>query len=249
MSIKDKFVGKKALQPFFEKLYRLSLTGMNYGRGAYVELSGELFVMDYVKKNVKNPVVFDVGANDGQYLEYILKYFPDAEIHSFEPSSACFKGLQKYKKQNVHLHNLALSSENHEMTLNFDHEGAPTASVYTHDQEVTIHKSGKTETIHAVTLDSFCESNGIDKIDFLKIDVEGHELDVLKGAEKMLPKIKYIQFEFGPCSVAAKTFLHDFYKLLKDFEIYRILNDGIRKMDYDIMKEVFVTSNYLAILK
>ena len=62
------------------------------------------------------------------------------------------------------------------------------------------------------TLDLFCEREAIPNIDFLKIDTEGNELDVLEGAKKLLSggKIKIIQFEFGECDVFSQSFFERF---------------------------------------
>lgn len=252
MGLKDSLVGKKRFQPFFERLYRISLRGMNYGLGGMIESSGELFIIDYVKQHTNNHVIFDVGANKGQYLESLLNAFgSSATIHSFEPGAGCFIDLQKYRRENVHLHQLALSSSRGSLTLKFDQAGSVFASVYDQDEAVIQKALTRTETIDTITLDEFCAENDINHIDFLKIDVEGHELDVLKGAEGMINrgKVKYIQFEFGPSSIAAKVYMRDFFKILSGYDIYRVLSDGIYKIEYDMMKEIFLTSNYFAIRK
>ena len=53
------------------------------------------------------------------------------------------------------------------------------------------------------------------EIDIMKLDVEGHELDVLEGSRKTINSIKLIQFEFGGCNIDSKTFFQDFYYFLK----------------------------------
>lgn len=248
--IKQFLVGKKGLQPFFERLYRISLRGMNYGLGGMVESSGELFIINYVKSQTHYPVIFDVGANRGQYLESLIRAFGNkADIYSFEPSSACFKELERYRAKGVFPQQLALSDQPVELTLHFDAEGSVFASVHDQDETVIQKNLSRHETIKATTIDDFCRENKISQIDFLKIDVEGHELNVLKGAARMIPKIRFIQFEFGPSSMAANTYLRDFFKALPDFDIYRVLNNGIQKIEYDAMKEIFLTSNYFAVNK
>jgi FkbM family methyltransferase len=252
MGFKESLVGKKQLQPFFERLYRISLRGMNYGLGGMVESSGEMFAINYVKQNTGYPVIFDVGANRGQYLQGLISVFGSkADIYSFEPSSSGFTELQQYKSKSVHPYQLALSDQPGELTLNFDNEGSVFASVHNQDEAVIQKSLTKHEVITATTIDDFCRENNIHTIEFLKIDVEGHELSVLKGASNLLKegRIKYIQFEFGPSSMAARTYMRDFYKILPNYDIYRILNDGLQPMKYDVMKEIFLTSNYFAILR
>ena len=103
------------------------------------------------------------------------------------------------------------------------------------------------------SLDNFCAQHDINFIDFLKLDVEGNELKVLQGAEKMVTgkKIKYIQFEFGGTDIDARIYFKDFYTLLSpNYKLYRILKNGIRSINkYKETEEIFTTTNFLAILK
>jgi hypothetical protein len=110
-----------------------------------------------------------------------------------------------------------------------------------------------TEEISVAAIDAFCVSQSIDRIDFLKLDVEGHELSVLHGARDMLNKgsISMIQFEFGPANIYSRTFFYDFWALLSGaFEIFRIVPAGISPINYyGEHLEIFLTTNYLAVRK
>ena len=103
------------------------------------------------------------------------------------------------------------------------------------------------------TLDGFCAEHDIQEIGYLKIDVEGHELSVLRGAQGMLSKkrVRFVQFEFGEANIDSRTFMRDFFELLgADFEFYRIVSDGLYKVStYHSNLEVFATINYLAVRK
>jgi hypothetical protein len=107
------------------------------------------------------------------------------------------------------------------------------------------------ETVKINTLDQFCVENKIQHVNLLKLDVEGHELNVLRGAANMLSKgaIDFIQFEFSAANIDSRTFFKDFYTLLKDdYQLYRILQDGIWPIqNYSESLEVFKrATNYLA---
>jgi hypothetical protein len=106
------------------------------------------------------------------------------------------------------------------------------------------------ELIKLDTIDNYCTQKNIAHIDFLKIDVEGFELNVLKGAKKMLENnaIEFIQFEFGECMIDAKVFFRDFWYLLHEkFELYIILPNGLNHIkQYHEGLEVFHCSNILA---
>jgi hypothetical protein len=86
---------------------------------------------------------------------------------------------------------------------------------------------------------------------FLKIDVEGAEMDVLAGANQLIKnkKIKFLQFEYGPNCIISKVFLKDFFLLLENYTIYRILKNGLRPLVYNEILEIPLTSNYVAELK
>ncbi|UII29470.1 FkbM family methyltransferase [Fulvivirga maritima] len=149
----------------------------------------------------------------------------------------------------VHLQNLGLGANKERRKLYFDTEGSGWASVFERMDTGFNQKLDKSEEITLTSLDDFCYENDIRQIDFLKADVEGFELEVFHGSKNMLPYIYFIQFEFSFANYNSKTYLKDFFELLADFDIYRVINDGISKIDYDPRYEILLTSNYLAVNK
>jgi FkbM family methyltransferase len=137
-------------------------------------------------------VVFDVGAHLGQTAVAFLKNNPAALIHCFEPAPANYTHLQKvlFEWKNTALWKLALSSRAGTALLHLK-EASSTHSL------VNSNGSKEAEEVEVQTLDAFCNLHDIDKIHFLKIDTEGADLEVLKGAEEMLGqnKIDFIQVE------------------------------------------------------
>ena len=104
--------------------------------------------------------------------------------------------------------------------------------------------------VNQVKLDSFCEQQMIDEVDFLKIDVEGGELEVLRGASNLLEekKIKVIQFEFNAMNVLSRSFLKDFYNILGGYAIFRLLPDGLVALGaWNPANEIFRYQNLVAI--
>ena len=81
----------------------------------------------------------------------------------------------------------------------------------------------------------------ISKIDFLKIDVEGNELSVLKGAKSLLSQgaIDFIQIEFGHGARAARIYLHDIVNFIKEYEytIFVIKPTGLMPLDFSPFTE------------
>uniref|UniRef100_A0A832M253 FkbM family methyltransferase n=1 Tax=Oscillatoriales cyanobacterium SpSt-402 TaxID=2282168 RepID=A0A832M253_9CYAN len=142
-------------------------------------------------------LVVDVGANIGQTICEVLKYFPKSHIYCFEPVPSTFQRLSEQidSYPNVFPFNLALGDQLSTCAMT----AKPCAEQNTLVFDVEMAKHTDTEMIDVKidTLDRFCVNNGIDKIDLLKVDTEGYELKVLKGAEQLLSSkcIDYILIE------------------------------------------------------
>lgn len=221
--------------------------------------SGELFFAENnLKPNLpEDPVVFDVGANEGRYAEFILSIFPKAKLHCFEPHPKTFKRLEKKygDSENVQLYNVALGEEAGDAILyeRADHpEGSEMASL--HKKVITdFHRTESVEIETKIeTVDDIVSREKINKIDFLKIDVEGHELGVIQGAKDIIKRneLKVIQFEFNHPNIESRVFMRDFRDVLKGYEFYRLLENGmIHVLDHVIFQEIFGYQNIVVIKK
>jgi FkbM family methyltransferase len=222
-------------------------------------VSGEQFLVTRVlKKNlggVARPVIFDVGANVGKYSMLLAKTFPQAQIYAFEPNENTFKQLAANVGNAVKCVNIGMGSEEkiEKIYTYSDNLASSHASIY---EEVfhTFHKRDDVVEIEfqLTTLDLFCEKKKVTGIDFLKIDTEGNELNVLKGARETLSerKVKIIQFEFGECDVFSRVFLQDFYAMLPDYNIYRLDSERLIPLfEYASTNEIFRYQNFIAVRK
>lgn len=84
----------------------------------------------------------------------------------------------------------------------------------------------------------------------IKLDVEGHELDVLSGGKEILGKVEVVQFEFGGCNIDTKTYFQDFWYFFQalDFALFRVTPFGVRLIEnYSEEDEYFRTTNFLAV--
>ena len=244
---------------FNKLLYQLSLRGLGFFNYQSMTISGETwFIKKYVLPSaVKKTkyIVFDVGANKGEYSK-LISTLPNVEIHAFEPHPATFKVLQENLAmiKNIKFYNLAISDVVGRLKL-FDYKNMNGSTHASLSSEIfsTIHDSSFTShEIDVVTLDSIIESDELDSIDFLKIDVEGYELSVLKGAIKALNNkaIPLIQFEFTQLNSTTRVFFKDFYDLLADkYKIYRLLPNGLIEIKYynPMEQEIFGYQNFVAI--
>lgn len=257
IGIENRMIGKMRWQRMFEMLHRIGIRGMNYYRGHTVGSSGEVWTMHYVFKQIRakgnaRPMVFDVGANTGQYLDVMLKECGEEfDCHSFEPAEATFLQLKAHfeSKPFIQTVQIGMGKENGNINLFSNHDLSTIASaypIYNINDQTALERA---ERIEVRTVDSYCAENGIEEIGFLKIDVEGAELDVLIGAKDMLAKgkIQYLQFEFGPNNMSSHTYMKDFFKALKGYQLYRIMQDGIRLIPaYNEEIEIPLVSNFLA---
>lgn len=93
------------------------------------------------------------------------------------------------------------------------------------------------------TLDAYCELNNINNIEFLKIDTDGYDIDVLKGATKMIKKTKYIQVEYDMFWGIMNQSINELMELLKGFKLYKITSFGLIPKDNIANDHIY--SNYL----
>lgn len=143
---------------------------------------------------------FDVGANIGQSVIRIRNNFPSVDIFCFEPVSKVFDVLRvNTAYQNVRCHQIALGSQNAEMEIFVDSQNRGSDMNSLKNPNRIEHSDLIREKITIQTLDDFCQLNSINKIDYLKIDTEGYDLEVLKGGCKSIENqiISFIEVEVG----------------------------------------------------
>lgn len=146
--------------------------------------------------------------------------------------------------------NIGFGKDKGILKLYYDEVASGLASLTKRDLSLLNKDFEKSEDVEIDIIDDFCKNNNIKQIDLLKIDVEGHELDVLEGASNMLNKTNIIMFEFGGCNIDTKTYFRDFYKFFTDrkMQIYRITPSGyLHKLErYKESYEQFRTTNFIA---
>jgi len=251
--------GNKIVQNRIVKKIRKLQNLIGVGSGGSVETSGEKSILVRLKSlNQDSYSIFDVGANKGDFTKLILDFFENecAKVHSFEPAKAVFKLLSNnIKSDKVILNNKGLGKDGGTFPFYTDTPGSGIASLTKRKMDCYGVDFKYSEDVIIETLDEYCSSNNIKEIDLLKLDVEGHELDVLEGSKEMMAQksIKMISFEFGGCNIDTRTFLRDFYYLLKNcgFLLYRITPSGyfFPIGNYSEKLEYFRTTNFIGIRK
>jgi FkbM family methyltransferase len=232
---------------------------LGIGAGSEVGTSGESALFGTLKRNTREGqelCLFDVGANRGQFLDLAVSELRPRlfSIHCFEPSEATFKMLGEGRQTDnrVVLNPFALGKVRGEATLYYDSPASGMASLTRRRMDHFGTAFDCSESIRVETIDGYCEDRGIKHIDLLKMDVEGHEMDVLLGAERMLASsVGMVTFEFGGCNIDTRTYFQDFFYFFQKYgmRIYRITPSGFF---YPIPKyleqlEQFRTTNFLAV--
>jgi len=234
-------------RPFFYvfnyHVFKLSLRGIGIFNSEGNDVTGERFFLHWLQKNnISIRTVFDVGANAGGYTMDVLHSFPKTKVFAFEPNPQTVSLFYKnIKNKNVLLENTALGQKKKEVLLwDFADDAMlkhtqPTATLASVHKEVVTklhNQKAKSYKVKMTTVDDYVEMKNIKEIDILKIDTEGNELEVVKGAKKIFKSgnVKILQFEFNEMNAYSRSFLKDFYDLLPGYTFYRLMPYGLYPM-------------------
>lgn len=200
--------------------------------------------------------IFDVGANKGQFAALVSDQARKRPfvMHCFEPGSRAFEDLTRNcgERQNIRLNHFGLGAEPGDRELYFDSPGSELASLTRRDLSHVGLEMSTSETVRIETLDCYCLAREIPRIDLLKLDVEGHELDILHGGSRIFEQkvITAVLFEFGGCDVDTRTFVKDFFYFFIDhgMQLGRVTPTGhVRYINrYSEALEQFRTTSFLA---
>jgi len=193
----------------------------------------------------------DAGANRGEYTAELLKYYPEATVILFEPSSYHIENLKtRFADKNTVIINSALSNEVGSQNLCMPESGSGFATLAPRACPFGVNFSIK-ETVSTLRFDDFWVTQLNSKlIDLIKLDIEGFEFAALEGAAQSMLRTRLVQFEFGPANIATKTYFLDFYQFFtqKNFQIFRITPLGLQRIKrYRERDEYFASTNFLAV--
>jgi len=245
---------KRRFFKFNEFLFHLSVRGMGVLNYYDFKLSGEEFLIKKLLPQYDIKIVFDVGANQGDYANFFMNN-SDCRIFCFEPNPETFRKLEsRYNDvSNIIKLNYGLSDQTDQATIydTRNEDGSKLATIYKDVIEDLFHRDLQEHAINLEQLDNVVEEFGIDEIDLLKIDTEGNEYKVLLGARKTLSRggIKIIHFEFNMMNVVSRVFMKDFLDLLDNYKLYRLLPSELIPITYSrpLANELFAFQNIVAI--
>lgn len=213
-------------------------------------------ICDLAKNIISDEIiVLDIGANVGNWSASIKKYLPNCRIFAFEPSAQAFEKVStRFRNwEKFSCENLAIGKDNIETFLYADVSASGLGSLTKRRVEHLGLSFDHSEPVKLATLDTWCLSQSPKVFpNIIKMDVEGHELDVLMGAVQILESVEVIQFEFGGSNIDTKTYFQDFWYFFKSngFKIYRITPKGLKLIpEYSETHETFRPTNYIAVRK
>ena len=252
--------GRKKMQFLNNIFLSLTLNAKGYKNyGSFRETGEENFI-----KKISHDLSFciDIGANIGKYTELLLKETA-AKIIAFEPLPDAYLDLKKLELNNLNrlkVFNQAIGEKNEFLELNYASSKSEKASFSDNLEKLSFYDfhNNKKMKIKILTLDTFIEENLDDfnqtEIDLIKIDTEGFELEVIKGATKTIKKMspKYIQLEFNWHQLFKKQNMYSFYEFLKNYELFQILPYGNDLIKVNVTRpetNIYHLSNFVYIRK
>lgn len=234
---------------FFRTIAKLAKQYLKwFGNASYKpHKNGERWVLAQLRgERIRS--VLDVGANVGDWAVLAAELLPDATVWALEIVPATFARLRERvgDHDRVRCFNLGLADRNGTLRIHYD----PAASAHSTFTEYP--HSGTRQVIDcAVTTgDAFVREQGIDRVDFLKMDVEGAEHLVLAGLGESLSarRVRFVQFEYGYVNILTKFLLRDFHELFRryGYVVGKIFPDFVDFRAYELGDEDFMGPNYLA---
>jgi FkbM family methyltransferase len=235
-----------------DNLTKLALQSAGKGWDSGLHHEVKVFARALRDLNLHSIHAVDVGANVGDWSLELLKYFPAAQITAFEPSHATYQDLVQNisKSPNIIPVNMGCGNQMNSQTLYSNELKSGMASLSQRKLKHLGIDFKYEELVTISRLDHYFSQSASVIPNVLKIDVEGHELQVLEGAGDLLDEIRIIQFEFGGTNIDSRTYFRDYWEFLtnKSFRIYRMSPRGLIHISrYSEVEEFFSFTNFIAL--
>lgn len=198
-------------------------------------------------------LAIDVGGNVGDYTQELRNRVPDLEIHVFEPSRTnTVKLAQRFAgHDDVYIVPKALAESAGKATLYSNEPGSGLGSLTKRELTHWGIPFECHEPVETIRFDDYWRTRLQSRdLDIVKIDIEGHELDALRGFGDALEATKVFQFEFGGCNIDTRTYFRDFFDFFAQhrFALHRITPLGLQPIErYREVDEYFSVTNFLAL--
>jgi len=159
--------------------------------------------IQYFPNGARIETVFDIGANTGQTAVQLVRHFPKSRIYSFEPVPSTFQALVRNTKNYGNVEPICCALGAARGAGKMTAESLSVGNRLVVDAESTASAGGLLE-VPVDTVDAFCTERKIQRVNLLKIDTEGYEMSVLKGALNLLTE-KRIDFILAECDFSRRA--------------------------------------------
>ena len=248
--------GRKKLQFINDIFLSLTLDAKGFKNYGDFNRTGEKKFIRLIKDEIN--LSLDIGANVGNYTKLILQE-TNSKVISFEPLPDAYRELENLKKdfsERLEIFNIAISNENKKQDLHFSNEKSEKASLMKHLEKLSfIGKANKNKiSVEVKKLDDLKNILKNQIIDFIKIDTEGYEFEVLDGAKYLLKEHqpKFIQIEFNWHQLLKGQTLYKISSMIDFSDIFKILPHGDELIQIDPSRpenNIYHLSNYVFIRK
>jgi len=202
---------------------------------SYLNKTSPLFELEGLIEDLNDiKTVIDIGSNKGQFSLLTRYYFPKAKIYSFEPQGRI---LSKQKKifsndSNIKFFQMGLGNEKCNKKFYVTNREDSSSFLEPKNTYVETYKIKSFKKIKINKLENMINSDKLEKNVLVKLDVQGFELEVLKGAKKLLNKIDYIITEMSYQNIYKNQVVRSDLKLfLKKNNFVKVKNINITKFD------------------
>ena len=247
----------KILNNFFYKITGLSI--INLKRRNQYNLDNTISnLFKLIKKINKNKkiIIFDVGGNKGRFVELFSNLVEkenivNYEIHYFEPIKFLYKHVKEKNFKNIIYNNFALGDKNenklfyeYDKNENLENKYGPIrgkSSFLKFNKNNKIEKNSSKNQYKSkiMTIDKYCKLNKIKKINFLKIDTQGYNINTLKGSKNLI-KNELIDVIYTELTVSER-----YQKKETFYELEKALNNNYELFGFDIPYLVKIHSRFL----
>lgn len=234
---------------------------MNFDRASVINsplsINKEL---QFLFERISPLTIFDIGACEGESSIQYARLFPNSKIYAFEPLPGNIElirhNFQKYNIHNASFYNIALSSKNGkadfyvssgkpddviESDWDFGNKSSSLLAPDKHLKKFGFIHFDKEIEVETITIETFCNSNNIDSIDFIHMDVQGAELMVLEGAGKFITSIKSIWLEVSTINYYKDQPLENDVKLFMAKNNFILLKNELNGEQGD---QLYVSKNF-----
>lgn len=245
--LKDLLSGAGATEALFQELARdealakqmlqLALKALGYNNHQDDRVSGEASFRSILTDRIGVEVCADIGCNIGKYSRALLARDPSLKVYAFDPSMEVVQTMRSLEAEfpdRLFFCPAGVGEQSGKQTFFFQDGESELGSFVEDVSNITYINNDSSAEVDIVTLDEYLlDERGLDRLDFLKIDTEGYEEQVLRGARRVIETLrpKALQIEFNWHQIYTGATIYQLSRLLPEYQLFQLLPDRIVSRD------------------